>query len=651
MSKTCIKCGTEIDDIAQFCPECGTRQTASEIICPGCGAKLESASKFCLHCGTPLLSSAYESCQRKGEFEVSRTDENDLLFNIQGVPFKMKFIKGGVMGRAELSDFFMGDTVVTQALWTAVMGNNPSKNISNLDFPVTNFSIKEVKNFLARMTKITGVEFDIPTGTQFKYVCVEPDIEINDNVLESLKKRDKHRKKCMWGDKSLHPVRSLLADQYGLYDTYDWPQLISDLAPADENYYILNPRHGDGEYYGRKSLSDDILQYEKPGKAFRSSDLYIVHHYLSDSDLSALRLVINIPLDEKLKRASKNLEKLSKESHERWAKKEIDTQLSLVKNYNTAQASYTPRVYGGNVYIDVEGDVTIMDEEITEIPINFGVISGNYIINGCSSLESIRDEDCYPFAVLGSFTCSNCPQLESGDGSPCMVFGDFICKGCSSLEDLGTVQAIGGNLDIRGTDIDEDDISPISVNGKILTGDLEEHEVNGHEYVDLGLSVMWATCNIGAARKEENGDLFVWGLTNPMEESMEVGEYMNSKVGGKYKYNGRPRGLSSSDDAAVKQWGKDWRMPTEEEFKELIEDCDWEKTSINGIAGYKVINGEDENKWIFLPGRVVRMWSSSLNRSENSKLAIILYANDNEIECTTMQRNKVTYIRPVIEID
>ena len=126
-----------------------------------------------------------------------------------------------------------------------------------------------------------------------------------------------------------------------------------------------------------------------------------------------------------------------------------------------------------------------------------------------------------------------------------------------------------------------------------------KHE--GHGYVDLGLSVKWATCNVGATSPEDYGHYFAWGETSPKDEYTEdncstYGKQM-SDIAGDAQY-----------DAATANWGGDWRMPTYSEQKELLNNCTWIWTAQNGVKGYNV-KGPNGNS-IFLPAAGCRNWSS-----------------------------------------
>jgi hypothetical protein len=120
--------------------------------------------------------------------------------------------------------------------------------------------------------------------------------------------------------------------------------------------------------------------------------------------------------------------------------------------------------------------------------------------------------------------------------------------------------------------------------------------------VDLGLSVKWATFNVGATSPEDYGDYFAWGETEPKETySWANYKWCDGTVSKITKYNATDGKaiLEPDDDAAQVYWGGKWRMPTVEEQTELREQCTWTWTSINGITGY-VVTGPN-GKSIFLP--------------------------------------------------
>ena len=113
------------------------------------------------------------------------------------------------------------------------------------------------------------------------------------------------------------------------------------------------------------------------------------------------------------------------------------------------------------------------------------------------------------------------------------------------------------------------------------------YSINGHEAVDLGLSVKWATCNVDASTPKECGGYYAWGETFTKDSYTWDNYTLLDVITGKFiKYGKWNSVLKSSDDVATVKWGKGWRMPTEEEIKELYTSCTktavWGEVYING---------------------------------------------------------------------
>lgn len=161
-----------------------------------------------------------------------------------------------------------------------------------------------------------------------------------------------------------------------------------------------------------------------------------------------------------------------------------------------------------------------------------------------------------------------------------------------------------------------------------LTGWADRSETHSGP-IDLGLSVSWASCNVGASSQEEYGYYVSWGELE--EDSAYIWnnyKYCNGSQTNITKYysgDGKIE-LDSEDDIAQKQSGGKWRMPTETEFKELIDKCDWSGiVKLNGVDGRFVYNRKDYFQYIFLPmsgykfnqsvsdlGQVGLYWTSTL---------------------------------------
>ena len=150
---------------------------------------------------------------------------------------------------------------------------------------------------------------------------------------------------------------------------------------------------------------------------------------------------------------------------------------------------------------------------------------------------------------------------------------------------------------------------------------------NGHEWVDLGLSVKWATCNVGATKPEEYGSYYAWGETEP-KTTYDWSTY--KWCNGSYKtltkyctdsYYGTVDNktvLELEDDAAAVNWGGKWRMPTDAEWTELRENCTWiwtEDYNGTGVKGRIVTSNINDNS-IFLPAAGYRSYDDLLNAGD-----------------------------------
>ena len=130
-----------------------------------------------------------------------------------------------------------------------------------------------------------------------------------------------------------------------------------------------------------------------------------------------------------------------------------------------------------------------------------------------------------------------------------------------------------------------------------------------YEYVDLGLSVKWATCNVGATAPEEYGNYYAWGEVLPKNDySWETYKYCNGTYDSMIKYCtdssfgtvDEKTKLEAMDDVASVNLGGTCHIPTYDEWEELVNKCTWKWTTRKGVKGYVVksmINGNS----IFLP--------------------------------------------------
>lgn len=173
--------------------------------------------------------------------------------------------------------------------------------------------------------------------------------------------------------------------------------------------------------------------------------------------------------------------------------------------------------------------------------------------------------------------------------------------------------------------------------------------INGHEWVDLGLpsGILWATCNVDAKKPNDNGGYYAWG------EVITKKEYKStncSTVGAKITSLSK----KGKQDVAFTKWGSPWRIPTIDDFNELIDNCIWIWES---NRGYKIISKKNGNS-IFLPAGGWRIYTSLLfdelagsywTSTSNGEGAYALYFGDNSYKVSNFMRYNGHTIRPVCD--
>lgn len=181
--------------------------------------------------------------------------------------------------------------------------------------------------------------------------------------------------------------------------------------------------------------------------------------------------------------------------------------------------------------------------------------------------------------------------------------------------------------------------------GEIQELDIPCEQGNHMHAVDLGLSVKWACCNIGAESPEEYGGYYPWG--DPEEKDSCIWDcykWYNESTGEITKYNdidGKMQ-LDPEDDTAQALWGEEWRMPTQAEMQELMERCTWEWTSVNGVLGYRVSGNGNS---IFLPAAGSQYEDLFTNQEKQGcYMSATLYSGDYELEVCLGFNKKAYYI-------
>ena len=194
-------------------------------------------------------------------------DDKSFPIEISGIQYgKMIYVQGGSfkMGSdhfdwslpihdVTLDDFYIGETQVTQALWTAVTGNNPSDEYYGYgredNFPVNSVSWDDVTNlFLPELNRLTGMKFRLPTEAEWEFAARGGNLSKGYKYSGSNKLND-----VAWSERNsqheenglmyVHPVAEKLPNELGLYDmsgnVCEW---CSDFfAPSYQSEPVVNP--------------------------------------------------------------------------------------------------------------------------------------------------------------------------------------------------------------------------------------------------------------------------------------------------------------------------------------------------------------------------------------------------------------------------
>ena len=174
------------------------------------------------------------------------------------------------------------------------------------------------------------------------------------------------------------------------------------------------------------------------------------------------------------------------------------------------------------------------------------------------------------------------------------------------------------------------------------------------EAVDLGLSVKWASWNVGASAPEEFGGRYGWGDPTGEKQTTELDDYPNATP---------PENICGTEyDIAPTQWGDGWRLPSQGEFQELGDNCTWEWTEVNGVTGRRATAANGNS--VFFPAAASRdgetvsnqvgqrgcYWSGTLYPGNDARYAYYFYFYEGNQQPARNSRRYMGYsVRPVKE--
>ena len=233
------------------------------------------------------------------------SDGQNKVYTVNGVSFKMIAVKGGTFtmgatseqtgaGSGEspthsvtLSDYYIGETEVTQELWTAVMGSNPSNFTGNMQLPVEMVSWDDCQNFLAKLNGLTGETFRLPTEAQWEYAArggnqAQGRLYSGSNTIDDV----------AWyfsnSSSTTHPVKTKAPNELGIYDMSgnvwewcsDWYGSYSSAAqtdPAGPSKGYSRVKRGGGGGYNAAYCCVAARSYLTPARTLSYLGLRLAH--------------------------------------------------------------------------------------------------------------------------------------------------------------------------------------------------------------------------------------------------------------------------------------------------------------------------------------------------------------------------------------
>ena len=162
-----------------------------------------------------------------GTFQMGSDDRNDYAKPVHQVT---------------LSDYYIGETEVTQELWNAVMGSNPSYCTGNMQRPVEQVSWNDCQTFISKLNQLTGATFRLPTEAQWEYAARGGNKSkgytySGSNAIDDVA----WYKSNSNSSSTTHPVKTKAPNELGIYDMSgnvwewcsDWTGSYSSVAQTD----------------------------------------------------------------------------------------------------------------------------------------------------------------------------------------------------------------------------------------------------------------------------------------------------------------------------------------------------------------------------------------------------------------------------------
>ena len=601
-------------------------------------------------------------------------------FKVNGMTFNMMCVEGGtfMMGSNDssapsntrpahpvtLSDFHIGQTEVTRALWRAVMDTVPGSGTD--DMPVGHVTWEECQVFLTKLSEMTGKHFRLPTEAEWEYAA-----RGGNKNKDFIYSGSDYADVVGWinyESNKIMPVAQKRCNQLGIYDmtgnSWEWCQDGGCRSYTTDS--VINPIYvgastghviRGGSFRTEPARCTNIARSTYgQNKGDSHISLRLVMDTVFPSPTPSKRIgVFSVAKDKQVSFSQGNLQYI--QSTDTWQFAANQLEYMGHKHYRNGQLADTIEYFGWSgknskapwgISLSIESSDyagefldwgtntiagsapntwrTLSNDEwlyICQGRKNADQLLGLGIIGAVTGLIILPDDWQLPAglsftpntdnATKNQYTYNQWAELENAGAVFIATSGYFNPK-------LGGMRHVGEEGHIRTNALSDNGLQVYSVikTNKIIYSYSGTQEQNLQyafaqrlvhdtivleaepEYVDLGLSVKWATFNVGASKPEDYGDYFAWGETEPKEVySWATYKWGTSSKLTKYNATDGKTILDSEDDAAYVHWGGKWRMPSKEEVDELTQQCNWIWTTHNNVNGYKV-TGPNGNS-IFLP--------------------------------------------------
>ena len=229
----------------------------------------------------------------KPQKDTATPTTSELQFTVNGVSFKMIKVDGGTftMGAhanqedeadddenahsVTLSSYYIAETEVTQALWQAVMGNNPSSFQDDVNNPVEQVSYDDCKEFIGKLNTLTHKKFRLPTEAEWEFAARGGN-KSKDYIYAGSSNLDEVAWYDDWDDGHAHPVKTKAPNELGLYDmsgnVWEWCNDWYGDYPSTAQTNPQGPTSGSYRVYRGGSWCSDARDCRSSCRYNRSPD-------------------------------------------------------------------------------------------------------------------------------------------------------------------------------------------------------------------------------------------------------------------------------------------------------------------------------------------------------------------------------------------